>query len=168
MAGENKVAMFNDWLTLVANLGVLLGIFFLVYEIQQNTDAIRSQTRAAIYSGAQEELWKNMEYPDVTLNMLVADHELSPEEKVRFDAWMSASMRAREFAWIEYRNGNLDATYWESDRNVIAIILGTERGRTWWNKVGKLSFGPEFTSYVDDYMKERGPIPFVESVLSIE
>lgn len=168
MPGESKLAILNDWLTLIANLGVLLGIFFLIYEIDQNTDAIRSQTRAAIYSGAQEELWKNMEYPDVTLNMRITDHELSPEEKIRFDAWMSASMRAREFAWIEFRNGSLDATYWESDRNVIAIILGSERSRTWWNEVGRLGFGPEFVAYVDEYMQERGPIPYVEKILTLE
>jgi hypothetical protein len=146
MPGENKMAMLNHWLTLFANLGA----------------------RAAIYGGAQEELWKNMEYPDVTLNMLVTDHELSPEEKVRFDAWMTASMRAREFAWIEYLNGNLDTTYWESDRNVIAVVLGTERGRTWWNEIGRQGFGPEFVTYVDEYMKGRGPIPWVEKVLSLE
>ena len=168
MPGDNRIAVLNDWLTLVANLGVLVGIFFLIYEIQQNTDAIRSQTRAAIYSGAQEELWQNMEYPDVTLNMVDTDNEMSAEEKIRFDAWMTASMRAREFAWIEYRNGTLDSTFWESDQNVIAIILGTERGRIWWNEVGRLGFGPEFVAFVDEFMKERGPIPFVEKVLSLK
>ncbi len=160
--------MLNDWLTLFANIGVLLGIFFLIYEIQQNTDAIHSQTRAAIYGGAQEELWKNMEYPDVTLNMLVTDHELSPEEKIRFDAWMSASLRAREFAWIEYRNGNLDATYWESDRNVIAIVLGTDRGRSWWNSIGRQAFSPEFVTYVDEYLEGREPISYVDGILSLQ
>ena len=88
----------NQWLTLVANVGVLLGIAFLAFEVQQNTDALHSQTRATIFSGVQEELWKNMAYLDVTLNMLTTDHEPSPEEKVRFDAWMMASMKARELA----------------------------------------------------------------------
>ena len=86
----------NKWLTLVANLGVLAGIFFLAYEIRQNTDSLQSQTRATLFAGAQEELWKNMEYPDVTLNMLSTDHELSAEEKIRLDAWLTAAMRARE------------------------------------------------------------------------
>lgn len=54
----------NSWLTLLANVGVLLGIIFLAYEIRQNTVSIQSQTRATLYAGAQEELWKNMEYPD--------------------------------------------------------------------------------------------------------
>ncbi|MCG8414160.1 MAG: hypothetical protein MI746_08060 [Pseudomonadales bacterium] len=35
----------NSWLSLLANIGVLLGIVFLVYEIQQNTNSMQSQTR---------------------------------------------------------------------------------------------------------------------------
>ena len=34
----------NQWLTLIANLGVLLGIIFLVIEINQNTEAIRIES----------------------------------------------------------------------------------------------------------------------------
>lgn len=98
----------NQWLTLVANFAVLLGIAFLAFEVQQNTDALHSQTRATLFAGVQEELWKNMEFPDVTLNMQITDHELSPEEKVRFDAWMMAAMKARELAWLEYRSGNIE------------------------------------------------------------
>ena len=37
----------NQWLTLVANLAVIAGILFLAYEIEQNTDAVRSATYAA-------------------------------------------------------------------------------------------------------------------------
>ncbi len=33
----------NRWLTLVANLGVLIGLFLLVFEIRQNTDLMRAQ-----------------------------------------------------------------------------------------------------------------------------
>jgi hypothetical protein len=33
----------NRWLTLVANLGVLIGLFLLVFEIRQNTELTRAQ-----------------------------------------------------------------------------------------------------------------------------
>ena len=35
----------NEWLSLVANLGVIAGILFLAVEIQQNTEMMQSQTR---------------------------------------------------------------------------------------------------------------------------
>ena len=36
----------NQWLTLIANFGVILGIVFVVIEVRQNTDIGRAQTRA--------------------------------------------------------------------------------------------------------------------------
>lgn len=37
----------NQWLTLVANVGVVLGIVFLAYELRQNTEMMRAQTKSA-------------------------------------------------------------------------------------------------------------------------
>ena len=158
----------NQWLTLIANVGVLVGIFFLAFEVQQNTTAIRSQTRAAVFSGVQEELWKNMEYPDVTLNMLTTEREPTPEEKIRFDAWMMASMKAREFAWLEYESGNFDPVQWEQERQVITLVLGCSRCRDWWNKVGKLAFSPEFVDITDNLIDGTPEVSWAERVLAIE
>ena len=46
----------KQWLTLLANLSVLLGRALIAYEIRQNTDAFHTQTPATLFSGAQEEL----------------------------------------------------------------------------------------------------------------
>lgn len=36
-------AKMNQWLTLAANLGVLVGLFLLIYEIRQNTELMRAE-----------------------------------------------------------------------------------------------------------------------------
>ena len=46
-----KIKQLNQSLTLVANFGVLIGLFFLVYEIRQNTLQIRSQASYSINEG---------------------------------------------------------------------------------------------------------------------
>ena len=38
-----KKSDLNEWLSVLSNAGVLVGIFFLVYEINQNTKAIESE-----------------------------------------------------------------------------------------------------------------------------
>ena len=55
-----------------------------------------------------------MEYTDVTLNMLNTGRQPSPEEKVRFDAWMIAFMKGREFERLEFESGNFDPVQWKS------------------------------------------------------
>lgn len=158
----------TKWITLLANVGVLLGIVFLAFEVQQNTTAIQSQTRATVFSGVQEELWKNMEYTDVTLNMLNDGRKLSLEELVRFDAWMMASMKAREFVWLENKSGNVDPTQWEQERQVIALVLGCSRCREWRKKAGRLGFTPEFVAITDDVIDRTPEVSWAERVLSIE
>ena len=157
----------NKWLMLLANVGVVVGIGVLVYEIRQNTEAMYSQTRGTIYAGAQEELWKNIEYPDVTLNFRRTEHVMTPEEKVRLDAWLAASMRAREYAWMEYDSGNIDHEYWQAEQQVIQIVLGTDRTRTWWKDIARPAFYPEFANEVDKLID--GPeFDYAGLVLSLE
>ena len=166
MATRN-LEKLNQWLTLAANVGVLIGIFVLVYEIQQNTEAIQSEVRTALFMGAQEELWKNMEYPDVTLNFSQTDHELSDDEKIRFDAWMTAAMRAREFAWLEYTSGNIDEEHWQAEEVVISLILGGSRSRYWWDNLGSKAFHVNFVDRVNVILLEQPRIDYAADVLAI-
>ena len=43
-----NIKKLNQWLMLVANLGVLGGILFLAYEVRQNTSQMRTQASQAI------------------------------------------------------------------------------------------------------------------------
>jgi hypothetical protein len=38
----------NKWLSLGANIGIILGLVFLIAELNQNSDMMRSQTRHAM------------------------------------------------------------------------------------------------------------------------
>lgn len=38
----------NRWLTLVANLGVVAGLFILIFEVNQNTSALRNEADITI------------------------------------------------------------------------------------------------------------------------
>ena len=60
----------NERLTLIANLSVVVGIIFLAFELQQNTQAIQAQTRDSITE-------KQMEFSSwIATDPVVADiHE---------------------------------------------------------------------------------------------
>ena len=89
LALSNKPEVSVNWEAIGAvgemlgALGVIVTLIYLATQIRQNTGAVRSQTRATIFSGLQEELWKNMEFPDVTLNLKNGDRALTPEERIR-------------------------------------------------------------------------------------
>ena len=45
----------NSWLTLGANIGVLIGLVLLIVEIQQNTEMMRAQINQSRTEAAQSE-----------------------------------------------------------------------------------------------------------------
>ena len=86
----------NDWLTLVANVGVIAGIVFLAIEVRQNSEAVRAQTRAQLTDQVVELLSVNMndkEYASVLMrgNQL---EELSPVEQWQYNT--------HRIAWINH------------------------------------------------------------------
>ena len=72
----------NQWLTLLANLAVLVGIVFVALEIQQNTEATHAQTREAVLAAAQIELQAVRADPNL-IHSIVCDCELSADDQIR-------------------------------------------------------------------------------------
>ena len=49
-----KVSELNDWLTLAANLGVLAGLFILIFELNQNTQVSKATAYQDLISQISE------------------------------------------------------------------------------------------------------------------
>jgi hypothetical protein len=60
-----EISELKDWFTLTANLGVLLGIFFLIVEVKQNTAVHESDSRKALLSYDQTSLIVALDHHDV-------------------------------------------------------------------------------------------------------
>ena len=82
----------NRWLTLVANIGVLIGIFLLIVEIDQNNDLMQAQ----IEQSRSETLvdWRRQVVGDEGIAALLAKFEgdaagLTPGASVFLEASMS-------------------------------------------------------------------------------
>jgi hypothetical protein len=97
----------NQWMTLAANVGVLIGIVFLAYEIRQNTDAVHAQTREAIMAEAQEELQAVRNDPNL-IDSIVRDSPLTADEQIKLYTWLVSVLKIREFSWLQRENGIID------------------------------------------------------------
>jgi hypothetical protein len=132
----------------LANIGVLAGIVFLAIEIRQNTSAQYAESRQAVLSASREEIILTMEDPGLVLALTNSD-PLTPEENVRVDGLLSVVLRAREFAWLQYRDGVIDEAQWSTEFNVLAAFFDSSRTRLWWETIGRSFFSEEFVRFVD-------------------
>lgn len=103
--------MKNDrlagWLTLGANLAVLIGIVLIVVELDQNRDSMRAQTRNDLSTSIVQLM--SMIASDGELASIRrradAGEELSPDEAYRYIHLTIATLRYWENVHYQYRQG---------------------------------------------------------------
>jgi len=96
--------------TILANLGVLIGILLLVYELGQNREMVRAQTRSSVAEMLINLLALEVGDPGIAeIQVKVGSGEpLTPVEMERFQVLQWAYWRYRENVHYQYRNGLYD------------------------------------------------------------
>jgi hypothetical protein len=151
------------WLEVVSLLAVLVTLVYLARQVHQENVLLRSEARQAQVSTDQTHIYQFIEHPDLA-RTFAGKLAVTEEEKTRMNFWIIASLRAREFEWIQYKAGALDEEDWLAYRNVIYFTLGTERARQYWNAC-KQFFNPSFSEHVDGMLEDA---PFNDYWESIE
>lgn len=112
----------NKWLTLTANIGVIVSLLFLAYEINQSTKA----TIAAASQGLTDQ---SVVYFDAQLDHEVISkavykqrqsNELSGYEVHQLDLLQRLNFRVFENAFLQYKRGFYEKREWERYRRIIA------------------------------------------------
>ncbi len=101
----------NRWLFFGANLGVLAGIVLLAFELEQNREMMRAQTRNEVAAQIVDLLSEVASNPELARLLGRAESGEPPkdeEETVRFQHRALAMLRYFENVHYQYRHGMYD------------------------------------------------------------
>ena len=147
----------NRWLTLGANIAVLVGILFLAAEISQNTDMMRTQIHQSRAELSMNEAasWYNSPYiPDLLAKLRRGD-ELSEVELERYDYLLRGLHRNLDNQMRQFREGFLgDNTPRSVRQGLMAEIVPIKAARENWART-KGSFSDEYIDLVDSILAEN-------------
>jgi len=146
-----NIEKLNQWLTFGANVGVLAGIIFLAYELQQNTQMMKSQTRAQVSEAIIDNVDMGRE-PDVmraTLK-LANNEQLTVEEEFILDNAANATFRMWENNYYQFRSGLFDESEFEAELAVWRDVMSSDAifQRHWQER--KMTYSPNFRIYMDN------------------
>jgi len=145
-----------DLSEIISSVAIVLTLVYLTVEMNQNTNAMNAQTRQAVMEAAQNELFVLMDNPGLTIS-IAKTGELSAEEQIRLDNYFTASLRSREFSWLQYQDGSIDELQWATEQAVLRSIFDSRQSRDWWNALGQYVVGNEFGAFVDDLLQQNAP-----------
>ena len=150
----------DKWLTVTANVGVLLGIIFLAVELQQNTSMMRAQTRDTMTEkivNFYELNINNIEasnlFRDIENEAQMAQVDRASNEFRIYSLITLSQLRLWENELYQYQQGLYDQQEFESRRRLWAQYLSSEspqgqaRRAIWANNRG--FFSQDFVEIVE-------------------
>lgn len=149
----------ESYASLAEIIGVTLVVPSLIYvaiQLRQNTNAVRAQSRQAVLTASQAELFVQIERPEISLS-IINPSVLTQEEQVRLSSFFFAVFRAREFAWLQHENGVIDDAQWDTEAAVIMFFIDSHRVRDWWIEVGSSGFSVQFSTFIDRLIEANSP-----------
>jgi hypothetical protein len=149
----------NRWLTLGANIGVLIGIAFLAIEIRQNAEMIRAQiTQSRAETAiAISGMTVNSEYmPGIRIK--VRDGiKLTEEEKLRYRTFIRAILRNQDNYLQQYNQGLIPDHIPRALAGAIrSIIAESPLALDYWEQT-RSAFSDDFIAFVDDVIAKSKP-----------
>jgi len=138
-----NVDKLNQWLGVGANLGVLVGIVFLIIEINQNTEQAELDAAALQTSNYQEIIAsvielnsyviQDPEFTDILIRGEANPSDLTPVELRRYDSYTIVTIRHGDMAYYQYLQGTIDEQRLNNLLSIVAARLasGPQANRIW-------------------------------------
>ena len=146
----------NRWLTLVANIGVLAGIIFLAYELQQNTVATRVEAASNFNSSFSEiELFiaGNPEFAEL-LTKGREGTELSGSDQLRLWVFYNQVLRQWQFTHYQYVSDVFDEDNWQAQRAFMLAVMSSDIGLLDHWRQTKSQYNPVFNAVINSIVEE--------------
>lgn len=128
---------FNRWLTLAANLGVLLGLIVLIFEVRQNAalSRIGLEAERAAAQARYEQHIANPDMAEVWMKAVYTPEDLTPSELRTFDGIMVAGVMTWEHL-MTMRDGGLvdDRRVRLHIQNNAPFYFGFALAKNWWRE----------------------------------
>ena len=134
---SRKFDELNDWLQVIATIGVIASIVFLGLELRQNSDLMRAQIYQARAEIIQETFTATQESEYVIPILLKLEQSetdgasipdtvslLTAEEKMRLSFYMNRQIRHLDNMYYQYELGLIDDEYIAWWRNIIRNNVG--------------------------------------------
>ena len=146
----------SSYISLLANIGVLAGILFLAFEISQNTNMMRSQTRDSVTAKQADYLFTiggNLETAAIVRKgnsgALGADSELTLDEQAAYFNLHHGILRIWENEYYQYQSGLFEMVEFQPRVTAWQSRIRSSSGlKEVWARV-RQSFSPEFSELID-------------------
>ena len=146
----------NRWLTLAANIGVMAGIIFLAFELQQNTVATQLQAASnfqSSYADLELSIYGNPEFAEL-LSKGREGEEVTGTDQLRLEAFYGGVIRQWQFIHFQHLSNALSDEIWQANQTFMTKIAREDRGLLNHWRMNIREFSPTFNEMFESMIDE--------------
>jgi len=133
---------------ILSSIAIFVTLGYLAVQTQQNTVALNAQSRTTLWDLHTGILDHVIEKPEIIASWDQSE-PLTLEQKIVLGNWLFEFVGQREFMWLQYRDGIVDAETMETMISDIDQLLAHERLLNWWNLTSDFYFDSAFVELVN-------------------
>jgi hypothetical protein len=141
----------NWFLTVAANVGVVLGLGFLAIEVRHNTLATQATLHLDLVSYGRDNAEILVSDPELAAIVFRGEHDptsLSPLERERFLLFTTWRITIWETAFLNHDAGLVSDRYWIGFDGWYSELVRSRPGYRYWWKESRHGFEPSFQNHV--------------------
>ena len=143
----------NRWMTLAANLGVLVGVILLIVELRQNTESTELQAAQSYVALSHELDFRIVDDPSLIALFYTPKDERTPEDLHRLDRWYFGSLRTWENGFFLNSTGVLDDDLWSGQEAFMADLLKSSDELRNYYQTNRNYFSESFVEFLDGLLE---------------
>ena len=148
----------NSWLGVIANIGVLVGVIFLVVEVRQTTNAVRTNNvQSSLALGFESGSWLlDPEFAHAWLAGLEDTSTLTDVQRLQFDEFLGQRLNIWEFAVNANESGTMSEADWASWDGYFSSWIRQGELRNYWRSTKRADYAGagDFLIYVDSVVAD--------------
>ena len=149
--------MKRDWIQLLTNLAVVIGLVLLIYELNQSRNLTRAQVVDQVYGAA---VLRNLSLMGESPEKAIAKSVFRRDEITESDAIILTHFYTSLLvSWLRNRDERGVGYFGSAYEQVIqseVYFINTVPGRTWWSSV-RNDLDPDIVEAVDSALRELTP-----------
>lgn len=151
-----KAQQLNDWLQVIATIGVVVGLMFVAMELRESSRMATEQGISAM-SGAYSNFLSRLDDPssrEILVRAMDESEELSIQESLHLMSLYLELVNGAEADFVIGESRGLSSDISVTNAISTTVWLSNRHGRAFWQNTRNL-YTPEFAALVDQGMDGR-------------
>ena len=151
-----KTKQLNDWLQVMASVGVVVGLMFVALELRENSMVAKEQGISAM-SGAYSNFLSRLDDPsarEILVRAMEETGDFSIEESLQLMSLYLELLNGAEADFVIGESRGLSSDISVTNALSTTIWLSNRHGRAFWENT-RIIYTPEFAALIDSGMDGR-------------